>query len=110
MLVALPRRAGYDVQKPADLGIGGADDPVHFTHAVLQDRVLLSHNYRDFEQLHDLVMAAGGHHPGILIVHKDNDKKRDLLEFGRAIPMIELQCEDVCLAAIDARMGSQIVP
>jgi hypothetical protein len=57
VLVVLLRRAGHDVQIPFDLGIAGADDPVHLTHAVLQDRVLLSHNYCDFEQLHDLVVA-----------------------------------------------------
>lgn len=77
-LVALLRHAGHDVQIPADVGIAGEDDPVHLTYAVLQDRVLLSHNYRDFEQLHDLVMAVQGHHPGILVVRKDNDPKKDL--------------------------------
>jgi hypothetical protein len=78
-LVALLR---HDVQTPADAGIAGEDDPVHLTYAVLQDRVLLSHNYRDFEQLHDLVMAVQGHHPGILVVRKDNDPKRDLTTRG----------------------------
>jgi hypothetical protein len=82
VLVALLRRAGHDVQIPADLGIGGAHDPVHLTHAVLQDRVLLSHNYRDFEQLHDLVVAVQGRHLGILVVRKDNDPKRDLTMHG----------------------------
>jgi predicted nuclease of predicted toxin-antitoxin system len=78
MLAALLRRAGHDVQTPADAGIAGEDDPVHLTYAVLQDRVLLSHNYRDFKQLHDLVVAVQGHHPGILVVRKDNDPKKDL--------------------------------
>jgi hypothetical protein len=82
VLVALLRRAGHDVQIPADAGIGGADDPVHLTHAVLQDRVLLSHNYRDFKLLHDLVMAVHGHHPGILVVRKDNDPEKDLTAHG----------------------------
>jgi hypothetical protein len=82
VLVALLRRAGHDVRIPADAGIGGEDDPVHFTHAVLQDRVLLSHNHRDFKQLHNLVVAVQGHHPGILVVRKDNDPKRDLTMQG----------------------------
>jgi hypothetical protein len=64
------------------LYLAGDDDPVHLTHAVLQDRVLLSYNYRDFEQLHDLVVAVQGHHPGILVVRKDNDPKRDLTMHG----------------------------
>jgi hypothetical protein len=28
--------------------------------------------------LHDLVMTVGGHHPGALVVRKDNNPKRDL--------------------------------
>jgi hypothetical protein len=82
VLVALLGRAGHDVEIPADVGLAGREDPVHLTHAVLQGRVLLSHNYRDFEQLHDLAMAVGGHHPGILVVRKDNDPKKDLTGHG----------------------------
>lgn len=82
VLVALLRRAGHDVQIPADAGISGEDDPVHLTHALLQDRVLLSHNYRDSKKLHNLVLAAQGHHPGILVVRKDNDPRRDLTNHG----------------------------
>ena len=78
LLVALLRRAGHDVQIPADAGTSRADDPVHLTYAVVQDRVFLSHNHRDFEQLHDLIRAVQGHHPGILVVRKDNNPKRDL--------------------------------
>ncbi len=48
VLVALLRRAGHDVQTPADAGIAGEDDPVHLTHAVLQDRDLLSHKLPRF--------------------------------------------------------------
>ena len=45
-------------------------------------RVLLSHNYRDFEELHDLILAAQGHHPGLLVIRKDNDPRRDLKPSG----------------------------
>jgi hypothetical protein len=78
LLVTLLRRAGHDVQVPADAGMAGREDPAHLTHAIREGRVLLSHNHRDFKLLHDLVMTAGGHHPGILVVRKDNDPKRDL--------------------------------
>ena len=78
LLVALLQRAGHDVQTPADVGLLGKDDPIQLTHAIRNDRVLPTHNADDFEDLHDLIMAAGGHHPGILTVHKDNDPNRDL--------------------------------
>jgi predicted nuclease of predicted toxin-antitoxin system len=86
-LAALLRRAGHDVEVPAGAGLAGKRDPVHLTYAVRQGRVILSLNYKDFEPLHDLVMAVQGHHPGIFIVRRDNDPRRDLKdpEIVRAI-------------------------
>jgi len=81
-LANLLRQAGHDVQLPSEAGLSGADDPVHLTHAVLENRVVLSGNHDDFENLHNLAMAMQGRHPGILIVRKDNDPKRDLSEAG----------------------------
>src|SRR5438105_2941805 len=77
LLVKLLRKAGHDIQIPSDIGRYGAADTVHLACAVTAGRVFLSYNHRDFEQLHDLVVAVAGHHPGILIVRKDNDP-RDL--------------------------------
>jgi hypothetical protein len=78
LLVRLLRQAGHDVQIPADVGLTGEDDAIHLTGAVQDDRVFLSHNHRDFENLHNLIMVTQGHHPGILVVRKDNNRKRDL--------------------------------
>jgi hypothetical protein len=78
LLVRLLRRAGHDPQLPVDAGLAGEDDPVHLTHAIREDRVLVSGNHHDFENLHDLVIQSGGHHPGIFIVRRDNDPTRDL--------------------------------
>jgi predicted nuclease of predicted toxin-antitoxin system len=91
VLIRLLRQAGHDVQIPADVGTVGEDDSVHLAHAIRQDRLLLSHNHRDFRNLHNLVMQAQGHHPGILIVRKDNDPTRDLKPPGivRAIRNLE---------------------
>jgi predicted nuclease of predicted toxin-antitoxin system len=78
LLARLLRRAGHDVQMPADVGMAGRPDPVHLAHAVRQGRVLLTKNYSDFSDLHDLVMVTQGHHPGIFVVRQDNDPHRDL--------------------------------
>jgi hypothetical protein len=80
LLTRLLRKAGHDVQLPADVGMAGEDDPVHLIQALRDHRVLLSHNHHDFENLHNLVIFAGGHHPGIFVVRKDNNPKRDLDE------------------------------
>jgi predicted nuclease of predicted toxin-antitoxin system len=78
LLARLLRSAGHDVQLPGDVGLAGKADAVHFAHAVRQGRACLTRNYGDFQNLHDLVGAVQGHHPGILVVRQDNDPKRDL--------------------------------
>jgi hypothetical protein len=82
LLARLLRRAGHDVQEPADVGLLGSHDAVALRHAVREKRAFLSCNYRDFEPIHFLIMETGGHHPGILMVRKDNNRKRDLTPAG----------------------------
>jgi hypothetical protein len=82
LLIRLLRQAGHNVRIPADAGLSGADDAVHLRHAIHENRVLLSHNSRDFENLHLLILDAGGGHPGIFIVRKDNDPRRDMTMRG----------------------------
>src|SRR5262245_15122591 len=91
LLVQRLRNAGHDVQLPHTIGLSGEPDPVHLTHAISDTRVLLTKNYRDFEYLHNLIVMAKGHHPGILVVRQDNDPKRDLTPRGivRAIAKLE---------------------
>jgi predicted nuclease of predicted toxin-antitoxin system len=78
VLVKLLRQARHDVLVPGDLGIAGAEDPVHLRHAIREDRVFLSHNYDDFKFLHELLLEGKGHHPGILIIRRDNNPTRDM--------------------------------
>jgi predicted nuclease of predicted toxin-antitoxin system len=77
-LARLLRQAGHDVQLPLDAGMRGKADSVHLAHAVRDDRTLVSRNYKDFEDLHDLVLVVRGHHPGIFVVRRDNDPRRNL--------------------------------
>jgi predicted nuclease of predicted toxin-antitoxin system len=78
VLVQLLRQAGHDVLLPADLGISGAQDPVHLRHAIRENRVILTHNYDDFQFLHELLLEGQRHHPGIFVVRRDNDPSRDM--------------------------------
>jgi hypothetical protein len=82
LLAHLLRQAGHDVQLPGDVGMAGKDDPVHLTHAIREDRTLLSRNHDDFLNLHNLLAQAQGHHAGILIVRRDHDPHRDLKPAG----------------------------
>jgi predicted nuclease of predicted toxin-antitoxin system len=78
LLTQLLRKAGHDVVLPADVGRGGNHDADQLRYSIQEDRVILTGNYRDFPHLHELVREASGHHPGILLVRKDNDPSRDL--------------------------------
>jgi hypothetical protein len=82
LLIRLLRKAGHDVEIPADVGLSGREDPVHLRYCVRVGRVCLSRNHKDFDHLHELILETQGHHPGILIVRKDNDPRRDLDAHG----------------------------
>ena len=82
LLARLLSQAGHDVQVPDDVGMSGANDPVHLGYAIREHRVLLSGNHNDFEALHDLILQAQGHHPGIVIIRRDNDPRRDMTPRG----------------------------
>lgn len=91
LLARLLVHAGHDVQIPADVGRSGDEDPIHLAHAIRVGRVLLSHNFRDFRNLHNLIQQAQGHHPGVFAVRRDNDPKRDMRphDIVRAIRNLE---------------------
>ena len=69
---------GYDVLTPRGAGTAGQPDAVHLMCAIRTARALLTHDHDDFRLLHDLVLLAGGHHPGMLVVRRDNDPTRDM--------------------------------
>jgi predicted nuclease of predicted toxin-antitoxin system len=63
---------GHDVLIPSDAGIAGEEDATHLMCSIRTDRILVTHNHDDFELLHNLVVLAGGHHPGILVIRRDS--------------------------------------
>jgi hypothetical protein len=78
LLVARLRKAGHQVVVPADVNLAGRSDPVHLLHALTHDLVMLTRNYRDFPDLHQLVVNSGGHHSGVLIVRQESDPTRNM--------------------------------
>jgi hypothetical protein len=60
------------------VGLAGEWDPVQLTFAIQQARIILTRNYCGFEDLHNLLQVAQGHHPGILVIRRDNDPKRNM--------------------------------
>ena len=96
-LVRLLRQAGHDVVIPIDRGLAGANDPLHLARAIREERVCLTCNYGHFGDLHELIMQAHGHHPGILIVRQDNDA-RDMRPWEIVKAIGKLQAAAIPLA------------
>jgi len=91
-LVRLLRRDGHDVQLPMDVSLDGRTDQIHLAHAIRNGRSMLTRNYKDFEALHDLVIvAATGHHAGILVVRYDNNPRNNMSsgDVARAVRNLE---------------------
>jgi hypothetical protein len=60
---------------PADVGLRGARDPLHFQHAPGNQHILVTKNSLDFGILHKTHLDAGDHHPGIFAIYQDNDPR-----------------------------------
>jgi predicted nuclease of predicted toxin-antitoxin system len=82
LLVKLLRQAGHDVLVPGECAVLGKFDPEQLGYAIQKRRIFLTKNQKDFEMLHELVIASGGHHAGILIVVRENNPGRDLSPRG----------------------------
>jgi hypothetical protein len=69
----------------------GVSDARHLEFAIRNSRIVLTADRRDFRELHDLILAAGGHHPGIVVVRFDNNPKRDMktAQIVRALGKLE---------------------
>ena len=76
-------------QNPADQEV--------WAWAVAQDRPVLTRDHEDFADLHDLVMAVGDHHPGILVVRFDNDPRHNLTERAIATAIGNLESSGVAV-------------
>jgi hypothetical protein len=72
------RQASHAVVLPADVQRSGVSDARHLEYAILHALVMLTADRRDFEDLHDVIRAAGGRHPGLVVVRFDNDPTRDM--------------------------------
>jgi hypothetical protein len=97
-LVKLLRQFGHHVSIPADASLSGASDPRHLRHTVQSDLVLLTRNHDDFEDLHLLIHATGGNHPGLLVVRYDNDPARDMKDRDIARAVANLEKAGVAIA------------
>ncbi len=71
---------GHDPVLASDVGLLAVTDARVLIFAIAQALPVLTRDSEDVEDLHDLVMAAVGHHAGILIVRFDNDTQHNLTD------------------------------
>src|SRR5262249_38428901 len=96
-VVAELHRAGHTVVLPAALGHAGASDAYHFAQAIHHTAALLTRNYKDFIDLHDLILTARGHHPGLLLVYLENDPTRDMTPRSIAVAIARIEAATIPL-------------
>jgi predicted nuclease of predicted toxin-antitoxin system len=92
------RGQGHDPVLAGDVGLLSMTDPRVLIYSIAQDLPVLTRDAEDFEDLHDLVVAASGHHVGILIVRFDNDPRRNLTDRGISTALSKLETSGVPIA------------
>ncbi len=76
------RLQGHDPVLARDAGLLSVTDARVLIYSIAHGLPVLTQDSEDFEDLHDLIMAATGHHAGILIVRFDNDPRHNLTDRG----------------------------
>lgn len=61
---------GFLASTTAQLGRLGISDAAQLTYCIDKGFVLITHNLSHFRDLADLVLASGGHHPGVIGIHQ----------------------------------------
>jgi predicted nuclease of predicted toxin-antitoxin system len=89
------RAQGHDPVLAGDVGLRSFTDARVLIFAIAQGLPVLTQDSEDFEDLHDLVMAAAGHHAGILIVRFDNDPRHNLTDRGIGTAITKLEASGV---------------
>ena len=98
LLATLLRNNGHDVVLPRDVAMAGEPDAVHLTYAIREGRACLTKDRRDYWILHSLVMTSHGHHPGIIVVRKENNPARDMSPKGIVNAIRKLEAAGVPIA------------
>ncbi|HWE35228.1 MAG TPA: DUF5615 family PIN-like protein [Isosphaeraceae bacterium] len=91
------KSAGHDLVVDGSVGLLSVTDPRVLAWAICERRATMTHDHEDFTDLHDLILAAGGHHPGILIVRDDGDPRHRMSAQAIATALARLQASGTSL-------------
>jgi predicted nuclease of predicted toxin-antitoxin system len=95
VLASRLRAQGHDPVLARDVGLMSVADARVLIYSIVQSLPVLTRDSEDFEDLHDLVIAAAGHHAGIMIVRFDNDPRHNLTDRGIATAISKLESSSV---------------
>jgi predicted nuclease of predicted toxin-antitoxin system len=95
------RAQGHDPVLARDVGLLSVTDARVLIFSIGRALPVLTRDADDFEDLHDLVIAATGNHASILIIRFDNDPRHNLSDRGIATAISKLESSGV-------PMGSQL--
>ena len=95
LLASRLKAQGHDPVLAIDVGLLSVSDPRVLIWAIAQSVPVLTRDSEDFTDLHDLLMAAGGHHPGILLVRFDSDPQHNLTDRGIASAIKKLEASGI---------------
>ena len=87
----------HDPVLASDVGLLSASDARVVIWAITQSLPVLTRDSEDFTDLHDLIMSAGGHHPGMLLVRFDSDPRHNLTDRGIASAINKLESSAVSI-------------
>lgn len=94
VLVKMLRKAGHDVVTVNEIGLNGKLDSVVLVSAKQDNRIVLTHNCRDFEALHE----ANRDHAGILGIYENQDFSKDMTRQQVVKAIANLEAAQIPLA------------
>ncbi len=92
------RKRGHIVVEPSDASLDGASDARHFVYSIEKGLVILTRDADDFRNLHLIVIASHGEHPGIFVVRFDNDPSKDMRPGGLAAAVDRIEASRLPLS------------
>jgi predicted nuclease of predicted toxin-antitoxin system len=86
---------GHGPVLAGDVGLLSASDARVLIWAIAHALPVVTRDSEDFEDLHELILAAGGHHPGMLVIRFDRDPRHNLTDRAIANAINKLESSGV---------------
>ena len=93
-LVKLLRKAGHDVFTVNEVGLSGKSDLIVLNYARETGRIIVTHNCKDFENLHKQTLA----HPGIFAIRNDSNYSKNMSRQAIVKAIANLEAASMSLA------------